>query len=458
MVKEKIANETRNFSVSDDGTKIIFTNEENSLYIKNAGTEKEKIASEIYSIEHINKDFDTIYYIKEDSLYKQVIGEERLKISSNVYSLVNQYDSGELYYVKSNNIEAPLSDFVTDDMANDIYITKPVYPSAPSWWDYDTDEEYDIAYEQYRKAYENYEDDYAAYLKKLERDELRDELEEDTYSYSEYTLYYFDGVKETIISDHIYYWYDLEYATDTPIIYYESYDDPNFDDIKLSMLTDSYDTYDLIRDALYKNPEYFIAIKSDSTEIQVEDEISNFYINNSGTIAYYVDNVSEENYHGDLYSITIKDGTVEKPKLYDTDVRSGYSYFINDNQFLYFKDCDDETGDLYINKEIIDYDVNIDNVEYNRSQSKLFYYCDLSYENYTGTLKFYCNGEISKVGDDIYLYVLMPDGRILYLYDYSNKYYKGELREWNNGEYLKISDDVVEVFDIYNKEYRGYHY
>ena len=100
-------------------------------------------------------------------MYKQILGKERIKISSNVYSLVNQYDSGELYYVKSNDIEASLSDFVTDDMANDVYITKPVYPSAPSWWDYDTDEEYDIAYEQYRKAYENYEVDYAAYLKKL---------------------------------------------------------------------------------------------------------------------------------------------------------------------------------------------------------------------------------------------------------------------------------------------------
>ena len=171
-----------------------------------------------------------------------------------------------------------------------------------------------------------------------------------------------------------------------------------------------------------------------------------------------MDNVSDEKYHGDLYSITIKDGAIEKPILYDNDVRSGYGGFLNDSQFMYFKDCDDSIGDLYVNKGKIDYDVDIYNVEYNDSWSKIFYYCDWSSDNYCGTLKFYCNGEITKVGDDIYDYTMMPDGRILYLCDYSNKYYKGELREWNNGEYLKISDDVVSVFDIYDKEYRGYYY
>lgn len=456
--KEKIANETNNFAVSDDGTKILFTNEENSLYLKTAETEKEKIASEVKSIEHINEDFTTIYYIKEDSLYKQVLGEEKIKISSNVYSLVNRYDSGEAYYLKFNRVEAPLIDFVTDDMEDDFYISKPVYPSAPSWWDYDTDEEYEAAYSRYRKACENYEVDYDEYLAKLERDEIRYELEEDTYSYTEYTLCYFDGTKETVLSDYIYGYYDLKYADENPVIYYKSYNKPDFEKIKLSNLTDSSDTYDLIREALYHSPEYHIAIKSTSTELLIEDEVYNFAINDSGTNAYYLDNVSEEKYHGELYLVTIQDGIIEKPKVYDNDVYNYYADFLNDSQFMYFKDYDDGVGDLYVNKEKIDYDVDVYDVRYHNSLNKIFYYCDYSSENYSGTLKFYCNGEITKVGDDIHVYSIMPDGQILYLCDYSNKYYKGELREWNNGEYIKISDDVVTVFDIYNKEFRGYYY
>lgn len=456
--KEKIANETGEFAVSGDGTKLLFTNEENSLYIKIAETEKEKIASEIKSIEYVTEDFATIYYIKEDSLYKQVLGEEKVKISSNVDRLVSQYESGEIYYLKFNNIEEPLIDFVTDDKMEDYNISEPVYPSAPSWWDYDTDEEYDAAYSKYRKAYEKYEIDYDVYLAKLERDELRYELEEETYSYTEYTLCYFDGTKETVISDYIYNNYDFEYADEIPVIYYKSYNKPDFNKIKLSSLTKSYDAYDFIREALYQTPEYHIAIKGTSTEIKAEDEIYNFTVNNSGTTAYYMDNVSEEKYHGDLYSITIKDGAIEKPMIYDNDVRSGYGGFLNDSQFMYFKDCNDGVGDLYVNKGKIDYDVDVYNVEYNHRLNKIFYYCDWSSDNYCGTLKFYCNGEITKVGDDINTYAAMLDGRILYLCDYSNKYYKGELREWNNGEYLKISDDVVLVFDIYDKEYRGYYY
>lgn len=455
--KEKIANETKDFVVSDDGTNIFFINQENSLYFKNIEVEKEKIASEIKSIEHISEDFNSIYYIKEDSLYKQILGEERIKISTNVATLVNQYDSGEIYYLKFKKVEAPLIDFITDDKSEDNYISEPVYPSAPSWWDYDTDEEYDIAYKKYIKAYEEYDVEYAAYLEKLKRDELRYELEEDTYSYIEYTLCYFDGTKETVISDYIYDSYDLEASDETPIIYYESYNEPNFDNIKLSNLTDSYDAYDLIREALYRSPEYYLAIKSTSTEVEAEDKISNFKMNSSGSMAYYIDNVSEEKEHGDLYSVLIKDGKVEKPMLYDNDVYTWKSDFLGDSQFIYFKDCNDGVGDLYINKEVIDYDVDIYGVEYIQSINKIFYYCDWSSDYCSGTLKYYCNGETLKVGDDIYMYATMPDGRILYLCDYSNKYYKGELREWNSGEYIKISDDVVAVFDVYNKECRGYY-
>lgn len=477
--KDKVASEVEGFEVSDDGTKICYINSEGSLYLKYAGKDKEKIASEVTSLEYLTDDFKTVYYIKEGSLYKQVEGEDRVKIASEVYRVIKIYETGEIYYLTSEAGEISLMDYVTDDMkTTDASITEPSYPnypnspSPPSWWDYDTDAEYDAAYEAYEDAYEAWEAEcdrmeteyYAAleaWYAKQSRDELREDLEEEVLEQSNYSLCFYNGTEATVITDAFvgdYYDSDYTYASDAPVIIYEAYNQSSLEKVKLSEVESIYDIEEMVEAALFSSSERYIAVKTTATVVEQEKEARNFRINSSGTVVYYIDDIPDEKSYGELYRISITNGTVGKAEVYDSDVYTGYCYFAGDDKFIYYKDYKDSKGELYVNKVKIDYDVSVYSTVVYSDSDKVIYFTDWNDEKDYGTLKIYQGGESVKVADDVHNFSTMSDGRILYLYDYSLNYYKGELHVWENGETRKIDDDVVAVIPVYETKYRGYSY
>ena len=440
--KDKVASEVEGFEVSDDGTKICYINSEGSLYLKYEGKDKEKIACEVTSLEYLTDDFKTVYYIKEGSLYKQVEGEDRVKIASDVYRVIKIYETGEIYYLTSEAGEISLMDYVTDDMKDaDASIAEPSYPdypnspSRPYWWDYDTDAEYDAAYEAYEDAYEAWEAEcdrmeteyYAAreaWYAKQSRDELREDLEEEVLEQSNYSLCFYNGTEEVVITDAFvndYYSPDYTYASEAPVISYEAYNQSSLEKVKLSEVESIYDIENMVEAALFSSSERYIAVKGTATVVEQEKEAINFRINSSGTVVYYIDDIPEAKYYGELYRISINNGVVGKA-------------------------------------EVIDYDVYLYMLDVYSDLDKIFYFTDWNGEKDYGTLKVYDGKEATKIADDVHNFSVTPDGRVLYLYDYSLNYYKGELHEWSNGETRKIDDDVVCVLPILYSKYRGYTY
>lgn len=476
--KDKIASEVRGFEVSDDGKKIGYINSENSIYLKYADKEKEKIASDVSTLEHVTEDFTTVYYIKDGALYKQIEGEDKVKVASDVYDVVKIYDSGEIYYLKSDAEEISLMDYVTDDMKDaDASISEPNYPdypnspSRPSWWDYDTDAEYDAAYTAYEDAYEAWEAEcdrieteyYAAretYYAKLSRVELREDLAEETLEQSSYSLCFYNGTEEVVITDAFVggYYSNYTYASEAPVISYEAYNQSSLEKVKLSEVESKYDIENMVEAALFSSSERYIAVKGTATVVEQEKDATNFRINSSGTVVYYIDDIPEEKNYGELYRISINNGVVGKAEVYDSNVYTDYCYFVNDTELEYFKDYKDGKGELYINKNKIDYDVYCYSVDVYSDLNKIFYFTDWNDEKNYGTLKVYDGKEATKIADDVHSFSVTPDGRVLYLYDYSLNYYKGELHEWSNGETRKIDDDVVCVLPILYSKYRGYTY
>lgn len=474
--KDKIASDVSGFKVSDDGTKIGYINSEGSLYLKYADKDKEKIASDVSTLEYVTEDFTTVYYIKDGSLYKQVEGADKVRIASDVYDVIKIYDSGEIYYLTSEAEEISLMDYVTDDMKDvDASITEPSYPnypsspSRPSWWDYDTDAEYDTAYEAYEEAYEAWQAEcdrmvteyYAAreaYYAKLSRDELREDLEAGTLEQSSYSLCFYNGAEEVVITDAFVDRIIYTYASNAPVIAFEAYNQSNLEKVKLSEVESIYDIENMVEAALFSSSERYIAVKGIATVVEQEKEATNFRINSAGTEVYYIDDIPNEKNYGELYRISIANGVVGKAEVYDSDVYAYYCGFVNETDLEYFKDYKNRKGELYINKDKIDYDVWINNVEVHSDLGKVFYFTDWNDEKGYGTLKVYDGEESIKIADDVHGFSVTPDGRVLYLYDYSLNYYKGELHEWSNGETRKIDDDVVCVIPILYNKYRGYNY
>lgn len=468
--KEKIASGVVSFNVSDDLKKIGYRNNENSYYLWYADKDSVKLASDITSIEHVASDLSLIYYIKDGGLYKQVEGsEDKEKIASDVSRVITIYDSGEVYYTKAESAEKNLLDYVDDDMAaSDATLTEPEYPDYPdspdypSWWDYDTDEEYEVAKAQYETAYEEYEATcdqiradydaaYDAYWAKRNRDSLREDLQNATMESTEYTLYYFNGTEEAIVTDALVDEWGVTYAYDKPVIILQVYNQSDVQKVKLSEISSSYEVSDLVNAALYSSSERYVAVGS-SMSILEQTDATYFRLSSDGSMIYFLDDVSESG-NGDLYKVAITDGQTGSPEMYDSDVSNESIFFTGKDRIVYYKNVNDDNyynskGDLYINGEEIDYDVRVGNLSY--LDGEVLYYTDWNAEKSYGTLKMFKDGNKTKIADDVHDFDRTNDGDILYLYDYSSNYYTGTLYLYNNGEPKKIDDDVVALIPIYN--------
>ena len=446
--KEKIANNVEDFNVSADGNKICYINDEGDIYLKNKKKDAEKIAGEASKLVYLTENFKTVYYIKDDALYKQVSGKDRVKVASDVYEVIKIYESGEIYYLQKGSEEISLMDYVTDDLkAADDAMVEPVAPDYPSYYDFDSYDEYQAAYEEYRAKYKEYQEDLNVWWEKESRDELRKDLEEAVLENAQYSLYFFDGKEAFSITDAFVYDYSHDIATKKPVITYAAYSQSSVNKVKFSEVDSSYDVRNMVEAALYSSSEKYVAVKNNATVIEQEDATS-FIINKSGTTIYYIDEIPEGESHGELYKITIKGDNVKAPELYESDVWKNACSFVSDSDIIYFKDVNAEQGDLYINKERVDYDVLGAYIKFNPDSEQVFYFTDWDSEKEQGTLKVYKNGKAKKIADDVHSYSMVPDGRLLYLYDYSLNHNSGELHAWKKGKTYKIDDDVVCIVPV----------
>jgi len=364
------------------------------------------------------------------------------------------YESGEIYYLKSDKEKISLMDYVLDDMRDiDAQITgAPKTPSYPSWWEYSTTEAYDAAVAQYEIDYEIYKEESKKYGEKLERDELRERLSNITIERSSYTLYYWNGTEEKILTDAFINDYTYEAAKNKPVIVFGVYNQPSFNKIKLSGITDVYDVEQKVNSSLFSSTDRYISVGGSAAIIE-QNSAKNFYIDDDGQTIFFIDNIPENKEYGELYKIVVSNGKVQKPELYDSDVYKYGADFIDNGKFMYYKDVYDKIScDLYINKERIDYDVYINSVKYDKNSGRILYLTDWNNNKYYGTLKEYADGKAAKIRDDVFKFDIAPDGGILYLCDYSTKYYKGDLFVYKNGKAEKIDDEVITIIPVPDRE------
>lgn len=457
---EKIASDVDTYSVSKDGKRIYYLNSEEAVYLIDGKKEKEKIASDITDIVYTNDDLSVLYYIKDETLYKQVIGKDKEKIVSDINFVVKVYESGEVYYVKNADSDASLMDFVDDDMkAKDDAMTEPKYPTYPdapkypSYSDYGNYDAYSAAYDEYKKEYdkwqeqcdkmrEEYSQARSAYYEKQTRDRLRENIKERSFEYTSYTLCYYNGKEEKIITDSASGSMRSKYtsASDKAVVSYDAYSLDSFEKVKLSEISTVSEVQSAVEKAYNSSKEKYIAIKETPTLIEQEKEIVSIRMNSEGTVAYYVDN-ADDNGHGDLYCVSLNN-KVGTPEVYDTDVYGGFYYFTEENDIVYFKDYKESSGDMFISKNEIDSDVYIYSIEMYSDMGKTFYMADWDSSKSYGTLKVYNGKKTETIADEASDFYVLPDGCVLFMTEFSTKYYKGELHVWNNGKTRKIGDDV----------------
>lgn len=446
-IKEKIDGEVMTFFVSDSGDRIFYRTMDDGLYLKNAGQDKEKLASDISNIYSTNIEQSTFYYAKDNILYKHTAGQDRVKLISDFNKIIAVYGSGEIYYTKSGAGNLALANFVTDDLKDaDAAMLEPVAPTKPYWFDYETEEEYQAAYEKYLKDYTVYEEAYNEYSAKLNRDSIRSYLTSASLDLDCLSFCYFDGEKETVITSTMENSYYYTFSYGAPVAVYKAYTVSDSAKITLSELNSAEDIQQYVTGKLSAKLQPFIAVKGESTALAQKKGAQNFSINSDGTMVLFFDDIPDGKSYGDLYQVTIKDGKPGAPVLYDSEVHINTCTIFSEN-IRYFKDYENHAGEMYINKKrvasdvYIGYDIGAD--------GELFFYTDWNDEKELGTLQMYKDGKVTKIADDVHTFVLTPRNQVLYLYDYSLKSYTGELRLWEDGEMRKLDQDVSAIIPYY---------
>lgn len=465
--KEKISSEVSDFYVTDDGKYVVFYTYDGDLYNMTIGEDKEKLDSDVSWISAVRNNCKDIYYEKEGNLYYITAGEDRTKIASDIDSVIHIYDSGEVYYTTYETVSKSYADFVEDDMASsDASFEEPEWPDYPSWWDYDTDEEYDAAYEAYEQAVDEYYDAWDIWYEIQNRNYIREDLEYYTFDQDIYTLHYYDGEDSTTVADNYVSWDDnyyysvYDYALDVPMMVYKTQREGEAVSVKISEISSVWDVESLIYEAMSAGTDMYITSGAVSSEIDQTYALRPM-LSNDGKTLYFVDDYNEEKNYGDLYKGTVdagKDSISVEMSLYDSEINLDYLRVLDGGEkVLYFKDYDGNKGDLYIDTVSIDYDVN-GYMDYDSENELLVYYTDYNndYDKEYGTLKVYNFKEFIKVEDDVHAHEIMPNGDILYLYDYSTDYQRGELYLYDGGkEPTKIDEDVTGLIPYYTAKYRG---
>lgn len=474
--KEKIASNVSGFMPSENLKTVVYVNNERSIYVWRSGKETEKLASEVDSVNYVSDDMKTVYYTKNGTLYKQVVGEEeREEIVKDIERIVNIYESGKFYFVTAETKQINLMDYVIDSMAaSDAAMQEPEWPDYPDYPDYpsrpyryqfDTTEEYEAAYDQYLLDVEEYEricdemesaydaavdaynEDQDAWYEKEDRDYLRESLNDYSFEHITYTLYYFDGEEKIMISDALADDY-FEYAMEAPVAVVEIYNQADVTKVDLSEVEYAYEVQERVQNALSGSSE--LAVVAEETLQALEVPYASYNVLEDGTGIYLYES-NEDSYIADVYFMAVSGDKIEKEELYDSDVYNSYHYTTEDGKLMYYKNVntDNRSGDLYIGKEEVDFDVRLGKVTV--EGGSVFYLIDWSDDSECGTLKMYRNGDKTKIADDVHTIQVVGEKEVLYLRDYGTTYGKGTLYRFTGSKSAKLADDVSGIL-AFNEE------
>ncbi len=450
--KEKIASDVFSYKVSEDGKTVLYIDDDDRLYIKENGADKEKIDSDVTSLQGYSDDLSVIFYMQEDRVYKYTKGGKAEKVASDVYSVVKTYDSGEMYYVISE--EHPLSDLVDDDMAAaDADLMDPDDLPYPDYDDYDDYDDYWDAYDEY---WDQYDALYDEYYEKQKRDYIREELED--YTYETYSLYYFDGNEDVLVTDSFdYSGYDYASASDKAVIVFKA-SASEIEKVKISTLDYySYTSYDIKEQALSSSQILQVAVGGTATTIETQEEgFTIEALSDDGKTLFYIDNAEydevyddywdeydEEFVGGELFKVTI-DSTPGKPESVAQDVYG--ASIAESGNIVYYDDYndDEETANIYIDGAEVG-EVYMGKAEYCEKTGEILFFMDWDSDDECGTLVRWKDGKAEELVEDVHDAVFTVNGDILYLYDYSTSREKGDLFQYTGGKENKLLDEDVQA-------------
>lgn len=444
--KEKLDSDVDWYSVSDDSKQILWGTSDDKMYVRDLNLKKEekKLDSDVDTIIYISEDLKTILYKREENLCIMENFGEREKIASDVEQWQVSARDGKvvLYYTKDSGdgTMMSLADIIDDDMAAaDAQMQEPriedyqTTVTKPSFWGTQESVETDDAYYE---AYSEYE-------KKLQRDSIRSEFNED-YEMGSLKLYCYDC--HTKKSEEIF-TAPVEdkniYCSDDGTVVLQYVDLENAEKIPFSRLTEMdysemekrlMDVYDsCVKTCVIKGKaKQDLDIDTDAYNILEDARIE-------GSMVYLLFLHEEDASDGALLSTNLAKDNGKMTEI--SDEVSTIELTNSEGVYYIASMGDNYEGELYLNDTQISDEVYSGSVRMFGDKG-ISCYIDMSGQE--GTLMIYQNKKGTKVGEDVADYVRIGDS-VLYLSDYNFKKYRGDLNLYKNGKSRKLDDDVTAI-------------
>lgn len=431
---EKIKSNVKFYAISENGKRIVYLTTAGKLYVAK-GDDEERISSKVENFVSASaNNFSDVYYIKNDNLY-MFDGRDSEKIAKGVSGVVAAYKSGELYYIKAKKDEIKLSDYVIDDLKEaDEDFEMPERPQRPYSFEFDSDEEYDAAYDEYTELLEEYNEAREYYYDLQDREELREELDEETMENKVYSLYYYDGKKETELTDS---YYSVSQGSDEEkVIVYYAYNQSETQKVKISEIDSVYDIKNMVQASLFSSRQAYIAMEDKVKIIDGENAV----LNEDASKLYYLSD-------DDIYVAKISGKNLKKAERYQKNVDTFALY--GDNVVAGKKDSEDDyLYDIYINKDKVASDVA--NILCDEDFKTFYMLADCNADKETGKLIRYKGGKTKTIDKGVHDFTVTPNGKLYYIADYEVKDREGDLFAYKMGKGKEIVHGVSEFGFVYN--------
>ena len=403
-LKEKtlIASDVEQFQTSADGKKLWFLTGDDRLYLWQDGGQPEVIAGGVTGMLYINESMDIFFCKKGDALWTWQKGQSEKLLTSEVYSF-HGLENGAAYYTVEQG-QVRFSEFFGDNLTS-----------------------------QFRDAY------------------LDSPFQ---------TLYYFDGTESAVINSFV-----LNLRTGAAggsAILYSAVDlqDIPFSQVKpyLNQLEES--RYKLQDDFLEENRVYYVADREKAGKVPI-DNMDSIYngLSADGKILYTGAYAEDNSYS--IYELTLDGAQITGTRTVDENIAQSAWTRTADGKYIAYKDISDYTieghlfqmyavnynGSLYLDGKHIEDLVRVDAYQY--SNGNLFYITDWDDALRHGTLKLYDGEKTDTLIENIYGWILTPEGDLLILSNRSEIDGPGELWVYSEGELRYVADNVMGLIDIY---------
>ncbi len=441
--KEKIASKVVEYAISQDSKTVLWRDTDNKLYVQDfaSKTNKEKLDSDVTSVEGYTSDFQWIFYKKEGTgLCALKNRKESVEIAPDVCEVAFAEVEGvpQILYVQERAEERKLADFVQDDMAEGDAAIGEL--DGAGFWTGDVGD-YDFPVE--------------AYQEKLERDELRQMLQEEsvTVKYGSLSAYDCATGKSTKLGEgymgsSVLRGYGMVEQTLVAIASWmpkEEMGTYSFSDLYESRELDTLRGW--LRARLEKGGNAYLIHGKNSSCILPGDE---------GTIKQA--QVASD--CGKVYVGICEDGQEEltiaevscEPDSFGatTTLYDDVEYWQTQipNRIYYFQDVENGEGELYCEGRQIAEEVAIQElVTAGKDGEAVLYYTDVRGEK-GGTLMLYNGNKSKEVAEKVVDYIALSEQKIIMLDHYRQKHGAGDLEYYNGKTVRELDSNVTALIHV----------